>query len=135
MYTARSIWIAETLVSFVLVVLIGSQLSGEEVGSFIVAEFGVFMVSFVLALFFRPVKVLALGVGIAITFATLLSLGGSASCSEGGIICFSAGDLFALGLIVAGALYPGWAFGTGVGTLTRLQLGAERDPIAGRSSR
>jgi hypothetical protein len=34
--------------------------------------------------------------------------------------------MFAIGLIFAGALYPGWALGTGLGTLARMTSFAER---------
>ena len=120
MYTARTIWIAETAVSFGLIALIANRLSAEEAQGFLVAELAAFAVSFLLAMLWgRPGKVLALGAGLGFAAATVLAIGGSSSCSEGDIICFSAGDLFALGLLIVGALYPGWAFGTGLGTLAR----------------
>lgn len=124
MYTARTVWIAETVVSFGLMALIGSRLSGDETGSFIAAEVVIFMVSFFLALLLGPGKVLAVGVGLAFALATLMAAT-AGSCSESDFICFGPDVMFALGLIVSGALYPGWAFGTGVGTLARLQTRRE----------
>ena len=58
MYTARRIWIVETLISLGLMALIGSRLSADEAGFFIVAELVVFMVSFFLTLLLGPGKVL-----------------------------------------------------------------------------
>ena len=56
-------------------------------------------------------KVLALGARLGIAFATLLGIGGSDFVSPG--------DVFASGMIIAGALYPGWALGVGLGALVR----------------
>jgi hypothetical protein len=120
MYTARTIWIVETLVSLGLMALIGSRLSGDEASSFIEAELVIFLVSFCLALPLGPGKVLTLGVGLAFALATLLAAT-AGSCSESDFICFGPDAMFALGLIVAGALYPGWAFGAGLGALARLR--------------
>src|ERR1043166_2034184 len=127
MHTARSTWIVETLVSFALMAVIYSQLSGDEAGSFIVAELVVFMVSFLLALLLGgPGRVLTLGFVIAFVFATLMAIAASGNCSEGDIICFDPGAMFMIGLIVAGTLYPGWALGAGLGTLARMTSIAER---------
>jgi hypothetical protein len=120
MYTARTIWIVETLVSLGLMALIGSRLSGDVASSFIEAELVIFLVSFCLALPLGPGKVLTLGVGLAFALATLLAAT-AGSCSESDFICFGPDAMFALGLIVAGALYPGWAFGAGLGALARLR--------------
>jgi integral membrane sensor domain MASE1 len=125
MHTARTIWIVETLVSLVLMAVIGSQFSGDDAGSFIVAELVVFMVSFFLALRLGPGKVLALGVGLGFALATLLAAT-AGGCSDSDILCFDPGAMFIIGLIVAGALYPGWALGTGLGTLARMTSFAER---------
>ena len=119
MYTARTFWIGETLVSLGLMALIGGRLSGDE-PEFFVTELVIFMVSFCLALLLGPGKVLAIGVGLAFALATLLAAA-AGSCSESDIICFDPEAMFVLGLLFAGALYPGWAFGTGIGALARLQ--------------
>jgi hypothetical protein len=129
MHTARSIWIAETLVSFALMTLIFSWLSGGEAEAFFYAELATFAVSFLSARFWAgPGKVLLAGAGLAFAFATLLAIATSGSCNEGDIICFNPGEMFILGLLVGGAVYPGWAFGTGVGALARLQTRHEGKP-------
>jgi integral membrane sensor domain MASE1 len=125
MHSARSIWIVETLISLALMAVIFSQLSSDEAGSFIAAELVVFMVSFFLALRVGPGKVLVLGVGLAFALATLLAAT-AGGCSDSDILCFDPGAMFVIGLIVAGALYPGWALGTGLGTLARMASIAER---------
>jgi integral membrane sensor domain MASE1 len=125
MYTARTIWIVETLVSLGLMASIASQLSGNEAGSFIVAELVLFVIAFFVALRLGPGKVLAIGIGLGFALATLIA-GASGGCIDSDIICIGPGGMFALGLILAGALYPGWALGTGLGTLARMTSIAER---------
>jgi hypothetical protein len=65
-------------------------------------------------------KVLAIGGGLGLAFATLLAMGASDF--------FSPGDLFMIGVIVAAAFYPGCALGVGLGALVR-------SISAGRSNR
>jgi hypothetical protein len=120
MYTARTIWIVEALVSLALMALIASRLSGDEAGSFIEAELVIFVVSFLLARFVGPGKVLAIGLGLAFGLATVMAAS-AGSCSGDDFICFGPDVMFALGLMVSGVLYPGWAFGAGIGALARLR--------------
>jgi hypothetical protein len=122
MTRTRSIWIAESLLSLAALAAVYSQLATWRAGAFVVTELALFAVAFLAALLSgAPGKVLIAGVGLGLAFATLLAIvASSPGCSEGDIICFDAGGLFAIGVIAAGALYPGWALGTGLGTLARL---------------
>jgi hypothetical protein len=127
MRTTRTIWISEALVSISLFALIFSQLSTDEAGAFLMTELPLFTVAFLVAMLAgRPGKILALGVGLGFAFAAVLAIGASDSCSDSDILCFGPGAMFAIGLIFAGALYPGWALGTGLGTLARMTSFAER---------
>src|ERR1700751_4029429 len=66
MYAARSIWIAATLVSFGLMALIFSRLSGGEARAVFFAELAAFTVSFLSARFLGgPGKVLLIGIALA----------------------------------------------------------------------
>ena len=122
MRTARKIWISEALVSSALLALVYSRLSGAEARGFFLAELALFGVSFLLALLLGgPSKVFVLGIGLGFALATLLAIGASNSCSDSDIVCHGPGAMFTIGLVVAGALYPGWALGTGLGTLARLE--------------
>ena len=129
MRTTRIIWASEALVSLSLLALIYSRLSGGEAHTFLKAEVVLVLFTFLLALFVGgPGKILAagagLGVGLASAFAIAVSASGS--CSEADLICFSPGDMFAIGMVLACALYPGWALGTGLGTLARMTSFAVR---------
>lgn len=127
MSAARSIWIVEAFVSFALMALIFSRLSGGEARAFFFAELAVFAVSFLSArLLGGPGKVLLAGIGLACGFATLLAIATSGSCNASDIVCFGPGAMFIFGLLVGGALYPGWALGTGLGALARMTSFAER---------
>jgi hypothetical protein len=107
--------------------LIFSRLSGGEAQAFFFAELAAFAVSFLSARFLGgPGKILLIGIGLAVGFATLLAIAVSGSCSEGNIICFDPGEMFILGLLVGGVLYPGWALGAGLGALARMTSFAER---------
>jgi len=84
MHSTRSIWIAETLVSFALMVLIFSRLSGGEARAFFFAELAAFTVSFLSARFLGgPGKVLLIGIGLAFGFATLLAIAVSGELQRG----------------------------------------------------
>jgi hypothetical protein len=116
--TIRWIWFFEVLGSALALVWIAAALD-EAGGGFIWLEIGLFTVAFVLSTFVGgPGKILLLGIGIGFTLATVMAIGTSGSCDDD-FLCFSPGDVFALGLIFSGALYPGWALGAGVGALAR----------------
>lgn len=126
MYSARSIfWTVQTLVSVVLLVVIAGRLSDREAHLFLLAEFAAFAVAFFLALLLGgPGKILALGIGLAVVLPTVLA--GTISCNTpGGDICIGPGAVFLIAFIVVGALYPGWAIGTALGTLARLRARRE----------
>jgi hypothetical protein len=126
MKIARTFWLFEALISLSLLVLVYDQVASDEAGRFIGAEFALFAVAFMATLLFgRAGWVLTAGVALGFTFATVLLLGTSGACDESDFICFSPGDVFAIGLIISGALYPGWAFGAGVGMLTRAACAGE----------
>jgi hypothetical protein len=129
MRTARTIWILEALVSLALIASICASLSADEAGGFFLAELVAFGASFLLTRLMGPGKVLLLGIGLCLGFATLLAAGSSDSCSDSDILCFGPGAMFAFGLILSGALYPGWAFGTGLGALARLTTRRAPDPM------
>ena len=87
-------------------------------GAFLAIELALFGVAFFLtAVLGGARKILAVGVGLGLAFATLL-----AAVASG---YFSPGEVFTIGVIVGGALYPGWALGVGVGVLAR-GMGARR---------
>jgi hypothetical protein len=118
MQIARSPWIVVTLGSTLALALVG--LAVGEARAFLLVELVLFTVAFLLArLLGGPGKVLALGAGLGLAFATLAALATSGNCSESDLICFSPGETFAIGLIVSGGLYPGWALGAGAGALVR----------------
>jgi hypothetical protein len=95
-----------------------SHLSGGEARAFLVAELALFGVSLLLTLFVgRPGKLLGVGVALGLALAMLLAIVVSNYCIDGD--CGDGGAGFLLGLLLAGALYPGWALGVGVGTLVR----------------
>src|SRR5919201_1440609 len=120
MKSARTFWLYEALVSLSLLVLVYDRASSYDAGRFIGAEFALFAVAFMATLLSgRAGRVLTAGVALGFAFATVLSLGTSGACGESDFICFSPGDVFAIGLIVSAALYPGWALGAGVGMITR----------------
>ena len=121
MNTVRTIWITESLLSLAALASVYS-VTADQAGDFVVAELVLFAVAFLATLFSgAPGKVLAVGVGLGLALATLLAIAASSSgCGESDIICFGPGELFVIGLIAAGALYPGWALGTGLGKLARL---------------
>jgi len=112
MAATRTLWIAEALVSALAVALVYDAAATGETGAFLAIELPLFAVAFLLTAFVGGAgKVLAVGAGLGFAFATLLAFGASGF--------FSPVDLFVIGLIIAGALYPGWALGVGVGALTR----------------
>ena len=120
MRTAHAKWIAESLCSVAALAWIFS-LADEEAHSFFYAELALLAIAFLAALLSgRPGRVLLIGVGLGFAVATVLAMAAS-GCSEDDIICFGPGLTFVLGLILAGALYPGWALGTGLGALARLE--------------
>jgi len=122
MKIARTKWWMVALASIGAIVLIFDKVPFDEAGKFILAEFGLFAVTFMATLLSgRGGTVLATGVGLGFLFATVAALGTSASgsCNDGDIICFSPGDVFVICLIIACVLYPGWALGVGVGNLIR----------------
>jgi hypothetical protein len=126
MTSTRSLWIAESLLSLAALAAVYSQLATWRAVTFVVAELGLFVIAFVATLLSdAPGKVLVAGVGLGLACATLLAIvAPSSGCSESDIICFDdPGLLFVIGLIGAGALYPGWALGTGLGALARLARG------------
>src|SRR5919204_4113236 len=114
MQIARSVWFTEALISFFLVVLVYDQAAYDDPRRFIGAEFGLFAIAFIATVLYgRPGWVLTVGVALAFTFALVISVGASSTCGDSDFICLSPGEVFALGLIVSGALYPGWALGAG----------------------
>ena len=118
MQIARSPWIVVTLVSVLALALIG--LATGEARAFLLVELVLFTAAFLLArLLGGPGKVLTLGAGLGLAFATVAALSTSGSCSESDLICFSPGEVFAIALIVSGALYPGWALGVALGAFAR----------------
>jgi hypothetical protein len=121
MARARTLWIVEALASALALVLVYRCPASGETGALLGVELALFATAFLLTAYRGGAgKVLALGVGLGLAFATLLAMGASDF--------FSPGELFVIGMIVAGALYPGWALGVGVGALAR-------DLNAGRSNR
>ena len=93
--------------------LVYRALASDGAGALAAIELALFATAFLLTAYLGGAgKVLALGAGLGFGFATLLSVGGASGF-------FSPGELFVIGLIVAGALYPGWALGVGVGALVR----------------
>jgi hypothetical protein len=120
MQIARTFWFTVALVSLGAIIMVFDNVPFGEGGKFILAEFGLFAIAFMATLVSgRGGWVLSIGVGLGFLFATLLSIGTSASCGEGDFICLSPGEVFVFGLLGAGVLYPGWAFGVGVGNLVR----------------
>ena len=119
MRIARTFWIVEALGSALVLVLVYSGPASGSTSAFGGIELALFAVAFLLvACLGGPGKVLALGAGLGVVLATLAAAG-SPGCGESDFICFTPGEVFALGLIVAGALYPGWALGAGIGALVR----------------
>jgi hypothetical protein len=113
MARTRTLWILEALASAVALALVYRALASDGTGALVGIELALFATALLLTAGLGGAgKVLALGAGLAFGFATLLSVGGASGF-------FSPGDLFVIGLIVAGALYPGWALGVGVGALAR----------------
>jgi hypothetical protein len=120
MQIARSIWFAVALASLGAIYLVFENIGLDEGGQFILAEFALFAIAFMATLFSgRPGSVLLTGVGLGLLFATVLAVGSSGSCGEDAMVCFSPGEVFGFVLIAAGALYPGWACGVGVGSIIR----------------
>jgi hypothetical protein len=120
MQIARTLWFTVGLASLAGIYLVFDYLPAEQGGKFILAEFGFFAIAFMATLLSgRPGRVHVTGLALGFLFATLISLGTSSSCSEGDLICLSPGEVFVVGLLIAGALYPGWALGVGVGNLVR----------------
>jgi hypothetical protein len=113
MARTRTLWIFEALASAVALALVYRALASDGTGALVGIELALFATAFLLTAGLGGAgKVLALGAGLGFGFATLLSVGGASGF-------FSPGELFVIGLIVAGALYPGWALGVGVGALAR----------------
>jgi hypothetical protein len=128
MRTTHSFWIGEVLASLAALALVYNGVP-DEAHTYFVAELALLSVAFLATLLFRrPGKVLLVGIALGFALASLMALGGSASCGEDDFICLSPGELFAIGIIVAGALYPGWALGTGLGALARLEI-RRRQPL------
>jgi len=118
MARTRALWIVEALASAVALALVYRGPASGETGTLVGVEVTLFGVAFLLTAHLGCAgKVLALGAGLGLAFATLLAMGASGFLSPG--------DLFIIGAIVAAALYPGWALGVGVGALAR-GMGARR---------
>jgi hypothetical protein len=113
MARTRTLWIFEALAAAVALALVHRALASAGTGALVAIELALFATAFLLtACLGGAGKVLALGAGLGFGFATLLSVAGVSGF-------FSPGELFVIGLIVAGALYLGWALGVGVGALAR----------------
>jgi hypothetical protein len=121
MQTVRTTWLIVALASLGAIGLIFDKLGSTDVaGTFILAELGLFAVAFMGTLVSgRSGLVMTVGIGLGFLFATLAAVSTSGSCSESDFICFSPGEVFVFGLIAAGALYPGWVLGVGIGSLVR----------------
>ena len=120
MERTRALWIGEALVSALAVTLVYRAASGET-GALIRIELALFALAFLLTTCLGGAgRVLALGAGLGVAFATLAAISASGFLSPP--------DMFAIGLIIAGALYPAWALGVGLGALVR-------SVSAGRSNR
>jgi hypothetical protein len=120
MQNARSIWFAVALASLGAIYVAYDSIPLGDGGTFILVEFGLFAIAFMATLLSgRPGWVLMTGAGLGLLFACLVAIVASGSCSEGDIICFSPDEVFVLVLILAAALYPGWALGVGLGNVIR----------------
>jgi hypothetical protein len=117
----RSFWTVETVLSLAL--LAGtfaavSAFTGWRT-PFAVAEIGLMAISFLLVRFVGgPGRVLGVGVALDFGFAVVLAIAASSFCID--TDCVDTGAAWAFGFVGAGALYPGWALGTGLGALLRL---------------
>ena len=116
MRTAHSIWIVEVLAALAAFAWLYGELGPDLARDFLLTEIALFTIAFLSAVLLGgPGKVLLVGVGLGVLLPTLLAMATSGSgCSESDIVCFDSGLVFAMGVIVAGALYPGWALGTGL---------------------
>jgi hypothetical protein len=120
MQIARSIWFAVALASLGAIYVAYDSVPLGDGGTFILVEFGLFAIAFMATLLSgRPGRVLVTGAGLGFLFACVAAIVASGTCSEGYAICFSPGEVFGLVLVLAAALYPGWALGAGVGNLVR----------------
>ena len=120
MQIVRSTWFAVALASLGAIYVAYDSVPLGDGGTFIVVEFGLFAIAFMATLLSgRPGRVLITGAGLGFLFACVVAIVASGSCSEGNIICFSPGEVFLFVLILAAALFPGWALGVGLGNVIR----------------
>jgi hypothetical protein len=129
MRNTRSIWIVESALSAAAVALTlaianrGEASAGENYMNIVLlCESVLFTLAFALARRFGgPGKVLIVGVALGFLLAMVSAVALGEDCSDDAFLCFTPGDAFALGLLVALVFYPGWALGAGVGMLARLR--------------
>jgi hypothetical protein len=107
-------WVGESLLSLLAVAVI------SWTNSLIFAELLSLLLAFLLVVIFGgPGKVLALGVGLGLALAIVGALVAGSEAPGMVDIFPSPGEAFASGLLGSGAVYPGWALGTGLGALAR----------------
>jgi hypothetical protein len=128
MRTAHSVWVVEVLASLGALAWVYSGVPDEAHTYYVSAELVLLSIAFLATVLLGgPGKVLLVAIALGFAAATLMAIGGSSNCSQDDFICFGPGELFAVGVILAGALYPGWALGTGLGALARLEI-RRREP-------
>lgn len=129
----RSFWIPVSAMALVAGVLLATRAEAARyVGYFLLAEAALFVLAFLLAALLGGAgKVLALGAGLGVGFASVAAILLGEDCDEDDIfaaLCISAGDVFALGLVAALILYPAWALGARAGAQTTLRDSGEESP-------